>query len=87
MQNEILLKGILEKEVNTSNRIYQKDFEDLTYKVNWDILGVNGFQIYEQDKYTYKIGEILEDPDVTLTFLTTEYVDQLIAKEKLLTRV
>ena len=87
MNNKLILKSILEKEVDISNKRYQKDFEDLTYKVNWDVLGVNGFQIYEQDKYTYKIGEKLEDPDVTLTFLTTEYVDQLIEKEKLLTRV
>ncbi|MHA2401054.1 MAG: DUF362 domain-containing protein [Promethearchaeota archaeon] len=87
MKNETLLKEILEKEVDISNKIYQKDFEDLTYKVNWDILGVKGFQIYEQENYTYKFGEILEDPDVVLTFLTMEYVDQLIAKDKLLTRV
>jgi hypothetical protein len=73
MKNETLLKEILEKEVDISNKIYQKDFEDLTYKVNWDILGVKGFQIYEQDNYTYKIGEIFEDPDVSLTFLAAEF--------------
>jgi len=44
MNNKLILKSILEKEVDISNKRYQKDFEDLTYKVNWDILGVNGFQ-------------------------------------------
>ncbi|MHA1242305.1 MAG: hypothetical protein ACTSQU_16215, partial [Promethearchaeota archaeon] len=87
MKNKLLLKFILEQEVDVSNEIYKKDFEGLIYKVNWDVCGTIGYQIYEQNKYTYKIGEILEDPDVTLTFLTTEYVDQLIEKEKLLTRV
>ena len=87
MKNKLFLKFILEQEVDVSDEIYQKDFEGLTYKVNWDVLGAIGYQIYEQNKYTYKIGENLEDPDATLTFLTMEFVDQLIAREKLLTRV
>ncbi|GAH77701.1 unnamed protein product, partial [marine sediment metagenome] len=53
-----VLKNFLEKEVNVSNENYQKDFEGLKYKVNWDVLGAIGYQIYEQEKYTYKIGEI-----------------------------
>jgi hypothetical protein len=42
MNNKLFLKSILEKEVDISNNIYQKDFEDITYKVNWDVLGVIG---------------------------------------------
>ena len=87
MKNELFLKDILEKEVDVSNEIYQKDFEGLTYKVNWDVFGAKGYQTYEPNKYTYKIGESLEDADLTLSFLTMEFVDQLIRKEKLLTRM
>ena len=84
---EEFLKGILEKEVDVSDETYQKDFEGLTYKVNWDVFGAIGYQIYEQNKYTYNNGETLKDPDASLTFLTMEFVDQLIRKEKLLTRM
>ena len=87
MKNELFLKGILEKEVDVTNEIYQKDFEGLTYKVNWDVFGAKGYQIYEQNKYAYKIGENLQDPDATLSFLTKEFLDQLLRKEKLLTRM
>ncbi|MHA1498283.1 MAG: 4Fe-4S dicluster domain-containing protein [Promethearchaeota archaeon] len=87
MKYELFLKGILEKEVDVSNEIYQKDFEGLTYKVNWDVFGAKGYQIYEQNKYVYKIGENLQDPDATLSFLTKEFLDQLLRKEKLLTRM
>ncbi len=86
MKNKLFLNGILEKKVDVSDEIYQKDFEGLIYKVNWNLDGAKGYQIYEQDKYAYKIGELLEDPDLTISFLTMEFVDQLIAKEKMLTR-
>ena len=87
MKNKLFLKFILEQEVDVSDEIYQKDFEGLTYKVNWDVCDAIGYQIYEQNKYTHQIGENLEDPDATLSFLTMEFVDQLIAREKLLIRV
>jgi hypothetical protein len=47
MENKLLLKGILEQKVDVSDKIYQKDFDDLKYKVNWDIGGEKGYQIYE----------------------------------------
>ena len=81
--NKLFLKGILKKEVDVTDEVYQKDFEDLTYKVNWDILGAKGYQIYEQNKYTYKIGELIEDADITLTFLTMDFIKQLIGSEKI----
>jgi len=87
MKNKLFLKFILEEEVDVSDEIYQKDFEGLTYKVNWDVCGALGYQIYEPNKYTQKIGENLEDPDAALSFLTMEFVDQLIARENILTRV
>ena len=87
MENKLFLKDILEKEVDVSDKIYQKDFEGLTYKVNWDIAGEQGYQIYKQDNYTYKIGESLEDVDLTISFFDMGFVKQLIGREKLLTEM
>ena len=87
MKNQLFLKFILERPVDVSTETYQNDFKGLTYTVNWDIYGAKGYQIFEQDNYTYKSGELHEDPDVTLSFLTLEFVDQLLAREKLKTEM
>jgi len=70
------------KEVDISNEIYQKSFKE-TYKVNLDICGVKGYQIYEQDKYTSKYGESLEDPNVSFMFRNMDYIRQWLRGEKL----
>jgi UDP-glucose 4-epimerase len=77
---KIMLKKILEEEVDTSDEEYQKRFKE-TYKVNLDIDGLKGYQIFEQTKYTYKYGEHLEDPDVTITYRDMEYVRQFLRGE------
>ncbi|MHA2473153.1 MAG: DUF362 domain-containing protein [Promethearchaeota archaeon] len=73
-----LLKRILKESVDISDEIYQKDFKNFTLKVNWDICGVIGYQIYEQTKYTYKYGEILDDADVTISIQNIEHVKQML---------
>jgi len=87
MENNLFLKNILEKEVDVSDEIYQKDFEGLRYKVNWDIAGEQGYQIYEENKYLYKLGESLEDADLTISFFEMDFVRQLIGREKVLTEM
>jgi len=77
---EELLKYILE-DVNVSDELYQKSFKE-TYKVNVDIDGLLGYQIYDPDKYTSKFGENVEDPDVSITFRDTEFIRQLLRGEK-----
>ena len=76
-----LLKKILEKEVDVSSEAYRKSFKE-TYRVNLDICGTIGYQIYEQDKYTYKYEEHLEDPDVTIVFEDMAYIRGLLRGEK-----
>ena len=78
---KIVLQKILEQEVDTSDKIYQKNFED-TYKVNLDICGAIGYQIYEKTKYTFKYGQFLEDPDATIIFEDMDYVRRLLRGEK-----
>jgi UDP-glucose 4-epimerase len=47
--------------------IYKRDMKESgMVKVNWKVAGVLGYQIFELDNYTYKVGENLEDPDVSL---------------------
>ena len=76
--SKLLLKRILRESVDISDEIYQKDFKNFTLKVNWDICGVIGYQIYEQTKYTHKFGEVLDDADVTLSIPNIEHVRQML---------
>ena len=84
LPEDVLKKQILKlilKDVDVSDKKYQESFKE-TYKVNLDIDGVKGFQIYEPNKYTSKKGENLEDADVTIMFRNMDYVRQLIRGDK-----
>ena len=76
--SRLVLKGILKKSVDTSDETYQKDFKNFTFKVNWDISGAIGYQIYDQTSYSYKCGEHLDDADVLLSIPKIEHVRQLV---------
>ncbi|MHA1509071.1 MAG: hypothetical protein ACTSO6_10260, partial [Promethearchaeota archaeon] len=76
--SKLVLKGILRKSVDVSDETYQKDFKNFTFKVNWNVCGAIGYQIYEQTNYTYKYGELLDDADVTLAIPKIEHVRQLL---------
>ena len=77
---EALMKFIL-KDVDVSDDLYQKSFKK-PYKVNIDICGLKGYQIYEPDKYTSKMGENLEDPDLSINIRNMEFVKQLLRGDK-----
>ena len=77
---EALMKFIL-KDVDVSDDLYQKSFKK-PYKVNIDICGLKGYQIYEPDKYTSKMGENLEDPDLSINIRDMEFVKQLLRGDK-----
>lgn len=76
--SKLVLKGILRKSVNVSDETYQKDFKNFTFRVNWKVCGATGYQIYEQTKYTYKYGELLDDADVLLSIPKIEHVRLLL---------
>jgi len=51
-----------------NDEIYQIDVKDFNVlKVQWKICGIEGYQIFDKDKISYKFGERLDEPDVTLT--------------------
>ncbi|MHA1533238.1 MAG: hypothetical protein ACTSP8_00785, partial [Promethearchaeota archaeon] len=62
---EILFKNMLveQEEVTKQDEIYQKDIENSPLKVQWNIKGIQGYQIFEKDNYSYKLDEGLENPD------------------------
>jgi len=79
--SKLFLKIILEKSVDVSDPIYKYSFKE-TFKVNLDICGQTGYQLYEPTKYSYKYGEFLDDPDFTFTFKNIEYIRELLRGDK-----
>ena len=61
-------KMLKETEENApKDAIYLEDIKTTgTLKVQWKICGILGYQIFEQDKVSYKFGEKLEKPDISL---------------------
>ena len=51
-----------------SDEIYQEDMKnfDGVIKLQWNICGILGYQIFDKDNYSYKYGEKLDDPGVNL---------------------
>ena len=76
--SKLVLKSILRKSVDTSDEIYQRDFKNFTFKVNWDISGAIGYQIYEQTRYSYKYGVHLDDADALLSIPNIDHVRQMV---------
>jgi len=69
-------KMLIETEENApKDALYQEDIKTTgTLKVQWKICGILGYQIFEQDKVSYKFGEKLEKPDISLVIRDSEIV-------------
>ncbi len=66
---ESLFKKMLKEtgENAPKDAIYLEDIKTTgTLKVQWKICGILGYQIFEQDKVSYKFGEKLDKPDISL---------------------
>lgn len=61
-----------------SDEIYQEDMKnfDGIIKLQWNICGIIGYQIFDRDNYSYKFGEKLDDPGVNV-----DVVDLVLAKK------
>ena len=82
---ELLFKKMLkeQEEVTKQDEIYQEDIKDFSLKLNWEILDLRGYQIFEKDNYSYKFGEVLDKPDMTLTFTDPVPARKFLSGEKL----
>jgi UDP-glucose 4-epimerase len=65
---EELFKNMLieQEEVTKQDQAYQEDIENSPIKVQWNIKGLLAYQIFEKDNYSFKFGEELNEPDITL---------------------
>ncbi|NHJ23896.1 MAG: 4Fe-4S dicluster domain-containing protein [Candidatus Lokiarchaeota archaeon] len=79
--SKLFLEKILEKSVDVSDPLYKISFQR-TYKVNFDVSGHTGYQLYEPSKYSYKYDEFLDDPDFTFIYKDIEYIRELLRGEK-----
>jgi len=81
---EALFKKMLkdQEEVTKEDKIYLEDIKDFSLKLNLEILDLKAYQIYEKDNYSYKFGEVLDEPDVTLTISDLAPARKFLSGEK-----
>jgi len=64
------------------DKIYQEDMKDVgKLKVQWKICGILGYQIFDLDKISYKFGEKLEEPDITIVIRDESLATRLLKGE------
>lgn len=73
-----------------TDEIYKEDMKEVgILKVQYEICGFLGYQIFEIDNYSYKLGEKINEPDITLIiensdlaarFLRSEHFDTTFGK-------
>jgi UDP-glucose 4-epimerase len=80
---ESLFKKMLkeQEEVTKNDQIYNEDIKNSPLKVQWDTQGILAYQIFEKDNYSYKYGERLNNPDLTITFNDSEAVKTFLKGE------
>ncbi len=81
---ESLFKKMMkdDEERAPEDKIYQKDMKDVgKLKVQWKICGIFGYQIFDKDTISYKFGEKLEEPDVTLVIRDKNLAVRLLKGE------
>jgi NAD-dependent dihydropyrimidine dehydrogenase PreA subunit len=74
---ELLFKKMLKEADENAQKdtIYQEDIKSIgILKVQWKICGILGYQIFEIDKVSYKFGEKLDDPDISLVIRDSDIV-------------
>ncbi len=71
---EQLIKNMLVdlEDFTKTNNVYKEDFKDTSFRLQWKICGFDFYQILEMDRYEYKFGGILPNPDLTLTIRNEE---------------
>jgi len=90
VENKEEIESLFNKMMEDSGRIvkispiYKRDMKDFDkIKVQWKIAGVYGYQIYEKENYTYKVGEQLEDPDISIVIRNRDLGKRFLSGESL----
>ena len=74
----ILMKKMLNDSVDTSDELYQRNFQGNVLKVNWNISGNIAYQIFEETKYSYEFGKKIKDADLNLTIENTDFAKRFL---------
>lgn len=70
------------EDIPQKDKIYQVDIKDFgVLKVQWKICGIDGYQIFKKDKISWKFGEEIEDPDITLTIRNKDLAREFLRGE------
>ena len=83
MLSKLMMKYILKGKVDLTDESYKRDFKNISLNVNWDICGIIGSQIFELENYSYKYGELLEDPDISIFIESMEFLKKSLRGEEL----
>ncbi len=83
---ETLFEKMLKEQekITREDEIYNEDIKDFSLKLNWEILDLRGYQIFEKDNYSYKFGEVLDNPDMTITFNDPVPARKFLSGERIL---
>ncbi len=75
----IMLKSL--EEIAKVDEELQEELEDLEGTIQWKLGNIRGYQVIKDGKYSFKIDEEAEDPDVTLIMEDLELARQMLSGE------
>ncbi|MCP4757213.1 MAG: 4Fe-4S dicluster domain-containing protein [Proteobacteria bacterium] len=79
----LVKKMMVDSEANCrEDKIYQQDMKDIgTLKIQWNFCGIQGYQIFEIENISYKLGVLPEEPDITIESEDVELSIRLLKEE------
>lgn len=84
-ETEILFKKMMKdlEGCTQTDKVYQEDMKnfDGVISLQWDICGIIGYQIFSKYNYSYKFGEKIDDPGVTLEVLDLDLAAKFLRCE------
>lgn len=75
----IMLKSL--EEIAKVDEELQEELEDLEGTIQWKLGNIRGYQVIKDGKYSFKIDEEAEDPDVTMIMEDIELARQMLSGE------
>ncbi len=80
---EIQIRNMFEGMLSAAESIfkddkdYQKDMENFSARVQWEVGSYKGYQVFENGAYTFKIDEEIENPDLTFSITDLDVAEKL----------
>jgi UDP-glucose 4-epimerase len=81
---EVIFKKMLKESegFTKTDEKYQADMKDIeVFKINWNICGLEGYQIFSKVDYKYDFGKRVDDPDVDIEIANKELAVQFLSGE------